>query len=429
MKITYVAHACILVEVGGIRLLMDPWLVGPCWGGNIWLYPPSKAMPEDFSGIDYFYFSHAHDDHLHAESLARFHPREKQSKTLIPNLGAAYFEKAVRANGFNNIQILEHDEVCEIAPGVKLEMLVNDHGDHDSSILLHADGVTVMFQTDNLVSIEEATRIGNKHRIDAVFTITSLTGIFPGFFDFPPDAMMRLAKAKCARSLSYSLDVVKALGAKIAVPYASDLCYLGDLYFANDLHGADKRDFANMVAEQRLDIRPLLMGPGDILEITSDQVVTHLGDHDFGGSNLGAYAVAMRECVAAIEVEEHQYDRLPYQQDIATLREMLDKRAATWSDGGFRVLWKIVGNDGRADFFGHALPGITEDCNDQWQYDLRIEMPAYRLQRLVRGDYKMGFLTMQNGSIRCHRHVEYLTNTEKNYWIWAMANIRFFRPN
>ena len=428
MKITYVSHACILVEVSGIRLLMDPWLVGPCWGGNVWLYPPAKTLPEDFSDIDYFYFSHAHDDHLHAESLARFQPREKEAKTLIPNLGT-YFEKAVRANGFHNIQILEHGEICEIATGVKLEMLVNDHGDHDSSILLHADGATVLFQTDNLMSIEEAARIGSKYRIDAVFTITSLTGIFPGFFDFPLETMMRLAQAKCLHSLNYSIDVVTALGAKIAIPYASDLCYLGDLYFANDLHGTDKRDFAKLVWERGLDVQPVMMGPGDVIEIANGHIATQLDEHDFGADKLGAYAVEMREYVAAIKIEEHQYDRLPYQQDITTLRAMLDKRASSWNEGNFRVLWKIVGEAGQVDFFEHTLPGITEDCNEQWQYDLRIEMPAYRLQRLVRGDYKMGFLTMQNGSIRCHRHAEHLTNVEKEYWIWAMTNIRFFLPN
>jgi hypothetical protein len=427
MKITYVAHACLHVELSGIQILMDPWLVGPCWGGNIWLYPPSKKTPEDFSGIDYFYFSHAHDDHLHTESLSRFHPREKKSKTIIPNFGLSYFENAVRANGFNNIQKMEHNEVIEIAPGVKLEMLVNDHGDHDSSILLHADGVTVMFQTDNLISIDEAKRIGSKYQIDAVFTITSLTGIFPGFFDFPPETMMRLSKEKCMRSLSYSIDVVKALGAKIAVPYASDLCYLGDLYFVNDLHATDKRDFAKMVTHQGLDIRPLLMGPGDVLEISADQVIPSLGVHDFGCSNLGAYAVSMRDQVAEIEIEEHQYSSLPYLEEIILLRNIMDRQSTIWGNENFRVLWKIVGPNGQIDLFGHSLPGITENCSDQWSYDLKIEMPSYRLQRLVRGDYKMGFLTLQNGSIRCHRHSENLTSTERKYWAWAMENIRFFK--
>jgi L-ascorbate metabolism protein UlaG (beta-lactamase superfamily) len=408
---------------------MDPWLVGPCWGGNIWLYPPSKKMPEDFSGIDYFYFSHAHDDHLHTKTLSRFHPQEKKSRTIIPNFGLSYFENAVRANGFNNIQMLEHNEVIEIAPGVKLTMLINDLGDHDSSILLHADGVTVMFQTDNLLSIDEAKRIGSKYQIDAVFTITSLTGIFPGFFDFPIDTMMRLSKEKCMRSLSYSLDIVKALGAKIVVPYASDLCYLGDLYFANDLHATDKRDFALMITHQGLDIQPLLMGPGDVLEISADRVIPILGDHDFGGASLGAYAVSMRDQVAEIAIEEHQYVAIPYQKDIALLRSIMDCQSINWGDENFRVLWEIVGPDGGKEFFCHLLPGTTQDCSAQWKYDLKIEMPSYRLQRLVRGDYKMGFLTMQNGSIRCNRHSENLTSNEKKYWAWAMGNIRFFKSS
>ncbi len=29
MRMTYLAHACILVEAAGARIVMDPWLYGP----------------------------------------------------------------------------------------------------------------------------------------------------------------------------------------------------------------------------------------------------------------------------------------------------------------------------------------------------------------------------------------------------------------
>lgn len=427
MKITYITHACVLVEVGGVRILMDPWLAGPCWGGNIWSYPPAKVWPEDFSNIDYVYLSHAHDDHLHAESVARLRPEVRQARTLIPDFGLAYFERAVRANGFNNIQVLKHDEAITIAPGVTVEMLVNDHGDHDSSLLIHADGSTVLFQTDNLMSMAEAQRIGSKHSIDVVFAITSLTGIFPGFFDFPSDTMLRLAKEKSMRSVNYSLDVVTELKARRVIPYASDLCYFGDLYFANDLHRSDKRKFERAAQDRGCNFETLLMGPGDTLDVVGGEANATLGEHDFGADKLGAYAVEMRHEIAAVEQAERQYEGIPYQEDIAKLRAMLDTRVSGWDKGAFRVLWKIAGRAGEINVFGHALPGKTESCGNDWPYDLMIEMPSYRLQRLTRGDYKMGFLTMQNGCVRCHRHVEKLTTSEKEFWTWAMANIRFFR--
>ncbi len=427
MKITYITHACVLLEVGGVRMLMDPWLTGPCWGGNIWAYPPAKILPEDFSRIDFVYLSHAHDDHLHAASVVRLRPEVRQARTLIPDFGLAYFEKAVRANGFHNIQMLKHDEAFTIAPGVKVEMLVNDCGDHDSSLLVHADGATVLFQTDNLMSMAEAQRIGSKYDIDAVFAITSLTGIFPGFFDFPSDTMLRLANEKSSRSINYSLDVVTALKARRVIPYASDLCYFGELYFANDLHRSDKRNFERAARSRGYDFETLLMGPGDTLDIVDGEANATLGEHDFGAENLGAYAVEMRHEIAAIEQAERQYEGIPYQEDIAKLRAMLDERALSWDKGAFRVLWKIVGPAGEINMFGHAMPGETQSCDADWSYDLMIEMPSYRLQRLTRGDYKMGFLTMQNGCVRCHRHVESLTTSEKEFWTWAMDKIRFFR--
>jgi len=63
VKITYLAQAAILAEFDDKKLLMDPWLTGPCWGGNIWHYPPPMISPEEIDHVDYIYISHAHDDH------------------------------------------------------------------------------------------------------------------------------------------------------------------------------------------------------------------------------------------------------------------------------------------------------------------------------------------------------------------------------
>lgn len=59
--------------------------------------------------------------------------------------------------------------------------------------------------------------------------------------------MMELSKKKIDSSAKYSVNVAKALNAKTIVPYASDMCYLGELYFANDLHYADKNEYAKLV--------------------------------------------------------------------------------------------------------------------------------------------------------------------------------------
>ncbi len=35
MKITYVTHSCIMVEIANTVILTDPWLTGPSWGGDL----------------------------------------------------------------------------------------------------------------------------------------------------------------------------------------------------------------------------------------------------------------------------------------------------------------------------------------------------------------------------------------------------------
>jgi L-ascorbate metabolism protein UlaG (beta-lactamase superfamily) len=175
MKITYLTQASLLIEFEGKKLLMDPWLVGSCWGGNIWHYPPPKIKPEEIKDIDFLYLSHAHDDHLHPESLARLNSEVRAAKTLVPDFKAPYFEKALNANGLNNIYKMNNSESISLTDNTSAVMFINDQGDHDSSLLIQSNGTNIFFQTDNILSVEEAKRIGEKYDIDIVFTITSLT--------------------------------------------------------------------------------------------------------------------------------------------------------------------------------------------------------------------------------------------------------------
>jgi hypothetical protein len=66
------------------------------------------------------------------------------------------------------------------------------------------------------------------------------------------------------------------------------------------------------------------------------------------------------------------------------------------------------------------MPDKTSNDEINNEYDLRIEIPTYTIQRLVRGDYSMGGVTIRNGSVRCHRYVKGLTKMEAAYWELTM---------
>ena len=420
MKITYVTQACVLIEIQDIKILTDPWLVGPCWAGNLWHYPPPKRTPESFTGIDFLYLSHAHEDHFQIESINRLPPEIKDTQVIISDFDKPYFERAIRAVGFSNVKVMEHDESTTIAPGITLDMIRNDEGDDDSSIVLQGDGSTVFCQTDNLMSLKEAERLGKKYNIDALFTINTQTGMFPGFFDFPAETMMELSKKKIESTAKYSVNVAKLLNAKTIVPYASDLCYLGDLYFANDIHYADKNEYVKLVNQEIPNADAYVMGPDDYMIVNNGDVQVTLNPREYTREKLGAYAVEMREKVAEVERQEKMYIDTPFDSDLDTLRKTLDELTSSWSSDSFKVLWIVVDPKGQKSHFWHKMPEKTSIDEISDEYDLRIEIPSYRLQRLVRGDYPMGGVTLRNGCIRCHRYAKELSEKESEYWELTM---------
>ena len=416
MKITYITHACLLIEIQGKKILTDPWLVGSCWAGAHWHYPPPKRTPESFTDIDFLYFSHAHEDHFQMESINRLPSKIKNTKVIISDFDKPYFERAIKAVGFTDVKVMQHDESTSLIPGVTLDMIRNDEGDDDSSIVLKGDGSTVFCQTDNLMSINEAERLGEKYDVDVLFTMNTQTGMFPGFFDFPEETMIELSNKKIDSSAKYSVDVANALNAKTIVPYASDMCYLGQLYFANDLHYADKNEYVKLVNQRLPKADVHVMGPEDFMNVNDGNAIVNITPQKYTRKNLGAYAVEMREKVAEVEKEERKYINLPFDSDVKIFRDTLDELTSSWQDDSFQVLWVIAEPSGTKTHFWHNIPNKTSNDEMNNEYDLRIEIPSYAIQRLVRGDYPMGGVTIRNGVVRCHRYVKGLTKKESAYW-------------
>lgn len=420
MKITYITQACILIEIEDIKILTDPWLIGPCWAGNLWHYPPPKRIPESFTNIDFLYFSHAHEDHFQIQSINRLPSEIKNTQVIISDFDKPYFERAIRGIGFKNVKVMKHDESITLVTGVTLDMIRNDEGDDDSSIILKGDNSTIFCQTDNLMTINEAERLGKKHDIDVLFTMNTQTGLFPAFFDFPVEIMMELSRKKIESAAKYSVNVAKSLKAKTIVPYASDLCYLGELYFANDIHYADKNEYVKLVNQEISNVSAYVMGPEDFMVVKDGNAQVTLNPQKYTRKELGAYAIEMREQVAKTAKEERSYINESFDTDLKIFRKSLDELTESWKNDSFRVLWIVVDPTGQRTNFWHNLPKKTSNDKISNEYDLRIEIPSYRLQRLVRGDYPMGGVTIRNGCVRCHRYVKEFTDNESQYWELTM---------
>jgi L-ascorbate metabolism protein UlaG (beta-lactamase superfamily) len=68
MKIQYICHSCIYIDTGDTTMVIDPWIKGPAYKNQWFLFP----KPVDYSmlkEVKNILYSHGHEDHLHEESL------------------------------------------------------------------------------------------------------------------------------------------------------------------------------------------------------------------------------------------------------------------------------------------------------------------------------------------------------------------------
>ena len=149
MKITYITHASVLVEVNGLKIITDPWLVGPSWGGELWHYPTHKFKPSNLPKPDIIFFSHGHEDHYHEPTIKMFPKTWFNSKIIVPNFEKKWWKGSINRR-FRNVYYLNHNEKLKIN-NTEFQVFKNDLGDYDSSLKIKHNNKSLFLQTDNLM--------------------------------------------------------------------------------------------------------------------------------------------------------------------------------------------------------------------------------------------------------------------------------------
>ena len=112
MKIEYLNHASVLIEIGEIRLLTDPWFFGTCfqegWGLR---YDNDKAI-EKAKTATHLWVSHFHSDHFHVPTLKKILEINPEIIVLGNDSYNFQLNNAMKGIGFKNvIPLLERKEI------------------------------------------------------------------------------------------------------------------------------------------------------------------------------------------------------------------------------------------------------------------------------------------------------------------------------
>lgn len=115
MQLTWFDSNSWLIEIGGKRILLDPWLVGSLTFGNLnWLFEGKKRTPQPIpQNIDYILLSQGLEDHAHPATL-------KELDKNIPVIASENATKVCQGLEYSQITTLKHhqshiiDETIEI---------------------------------------------------------------------------------------------------------------------------------------------------------------------------------------------------------------------------------------------------------------------------------------------------------------------------
>ena len=426
MKITYITHACLLIEIGKVKILTDPWLTGPCWGGSLWHYPTHNFTPKNLPVPDYIFYSHGHDDHYHYETIKNFPTSWFNAKIIAPNFGEEWWNDSLESK-FKKIVFLNHEQKYEINKDLKLQVFMNDKGDCDSSLKIMSKKKNIFLQTDNLMSFSEAKKICSYGKIDIAFVIPFLTGVFPGFYSWKSETLIKLGKEKINKSLDYCSEIVRHLKPKYVIPYACDLGYLGDQFHVNLIHTHNKNDLANMIKKKNLKSKPIVLNPGDNIKMNGtfkkqinykniDQMESLIKFANEKNSEYKKYLLK----------ENRQKNPKLNKLAIIFLKKLKDNLHSL-KKFNFQTLINILEGEKKKKILLDFKNKKFHLVNDSFKKptNLVINIQSNKIRNLINKKYQMNFLTFHNGGYTCQRSKMNLTMAEKKYWDW-INNLNFF---
>jgi UDP-MurNAc hydroxylase len=273
MKVTYIGHACIMMESAATRILMDPWLTDPTYHGTWWHYPPLALGVRDLPKLDYLYVSHEHPDHFDPPTLRQL---DKDVHVIIANYKRKRFRDRLAALGFHRITEVDfgQDFRCN-GTGLTLRLIPPDRQWDDSAILVKDPTTTVLNVNDCHLDDATLERLAEQ-QIDLTFLTFTGASQYPGCFEFPlASKIQRWKESKDAHADEF-VHWARLLRAKRAVPAAGNYALLApDQLFLNTPHYVNTpQDAVDRLRVEAPEIDGLQMNPGDVW--TDDGRLTRL---------------------------------------------------------------------------------------------------------------------------------------------------------
>jgi UDP-MurNAc hydroxylase len=259
MRFTVIGHACLFIDTGAERILVDPWLSGSCYWRSWWHFPPNTPVRQEFLEPDYVYLSHHHFDHFHFPSLRRI---SKEARLLIPRFGVDVMRNELDQLGFKHVTELPHGEVMTLGSGARLASY--QYGPDDSAVVVERDGVVLAdFNDCKIKGAAVRPMLKAFGAPTFLFKSHSFAQAYPNCYDIADPADATLMRRE--DFLETFIDALRELRPKYAVPFASMVAFLHPQSRQCNIYAVRPPEVAAVAAASDVGAttKTVLMVPGD----------------------------------------------------------------------------------------------------------------------------------------------------------------------
>jgi UDP-MurNAc hydroxylase len=254
MKVTFVGHASVICDVGGVSLWSDPWLKGEAFNESWALYPQPILRAEDLARITHVWISHEHPDHLSIPTIKAL-PAERKANVVA--LFQKHYDSEVinwlRTQGFKEVRELPHAVWVELSARCRIACYQVGH--LDSALAITGEGRTMLNLNDCDIPAPTLRRVARKvGHVDLLLDQFSIAG----WCGNPEDVQRRRAAARGV--LDKFVRDVNCINPDYILPFASFVrfSHAENSYMNSAVNGID--DVAARVDAHRL----LVMYPGEV---------------------------------------------------------------------------------------------------------------------------------------------------------------------
>lgn len=324
-EISLISHSSILIKVGGLKILTDPWYFGTAFNDGWELSPKPNLddIREKVADVDIIWISHEHPDHLHFPTL-------KWLEGVLTKEVSVYFQKtnstkvfdALKKIGYKHFVEMPHLNKIPVSTNVKIACYAHRH--LDSALAVFIDDYFWLLNINDTELNESDISIiernwGNPNVLYNQFSIAGSNGIETSLVTEAENVLLKMVEHH------------KYLKANLTVPFASYVKFArSDNSYVN-AHANTAFDAQNKFKESGLNFCLQSYDSGPLIWSHPNELPRNM-DHV---NSVSADSMAKKD-----PIEEDDFNYEVIHSDI--VKETIEQRVLSWRKHTNPLVWKLL---------------------------------------------------------------------------------------